>query len=294
MIVSRESLDSAAKRLRLRIFKQSKRGMNFVFNAAASAQGSLEWYGDRGRPRHGRLRPSSDAADRRPARDRELARSDQPLPEKLAELGVDYGLDLLQKITGVDPKQAFDDARARLLGLFAEWDKLPEACRAPSGSSSKRRPQEGRSRGAAAGARRHRQGRARDIPEDRGEADCVRRFFSEAHRRHQQRRSTAFSVSSPTPTRSAGSGLAETTAKLLDPTRHAKTLENLQAQLERRLGLEAIRKGITAAEFDNVDAWLKTKPLGVLGRRINFAALQEIREAVVDILAKRNDFISKR
>ena len=41
MIVSRESLDSAAKRLRLRIFKQSKRGMNFVFNAAASAQGSF-------------------------------------------------------------------------------------------------------------------------------------------------------------------------------------------------------------------------------------------------------------
>lgn len=294
VIVSRESLDSAEKRLRMRIFKQSKRGMNFAFNAAASAQGQL---------------PNAPATvddfvmavfDLHPTQliddlhaIENWLGSDQPLPEKLAELGVDYGLDLLQKVTGVDPKRAFDDARAKLLGLFAEWDKLPERV-----SSTVWKLVEEKAAGKA------------DLAELRQMLDAINRDAPETFRKivEKQIASVDFfqkpigrwleaaaingilSVVSDADAFRRLQGVAETTAKLLDPAHHARTLENLQTQLEKRLGLEAIRKGITAAEFDNVDAWLKAKLSEFLGQRINFAALQQIREAVVDILAKRNDF----
>jgi hypothetical protein len=88
-------------------------------------------------------------------------------------------------------------------------------------------------------------------------------------------------------------GVAGSTARLLDGAHLGTVLENLQTQLEQRMGIEAIRKGITEADFDKVDGWLKTKLSEFLGKRINFAALQEIREAIVDILAKRNDFYEK-
>ena len=297
VVLSRESLSAQEKRLRLRIFKQSKRGMRFPFNAAASVQGQL---------------PNAPTAvddfvmavfdihptqliDDLHAIENWLG-SDQPIPDKLADLGVDYGLDLLHKITGIDPEQAFDDSRAKLLSLLSEWDRLPERV-----SSTVWKLVEEKAAGKT------------DLGQLRQVLDAIDRDAPETFRKllEKQIASVDFfqtpvgrwleaaavdgvlSVVTDADAFRRVQGVATATAKLLDPAHLSGVLENLQTELERRLGLDAIRKGINEADFANVDAWLKKKLSEFLGRHVDFAALQEIREAIVDILGKRNEFYVK-
>ena len=45
--------------------------------------------------------------------------------------------------------------------------------------------------------------------------------------------------------------------ELLDPTHLGGTLENLQTEFEKRLGLGRIQQGLTEKDFEKVDRWLK-------------------------------------
>ncbi len=50
---------------------------------------------------------------------------DKPLPELLAGAGSKYAKDLLNELTGIDPGQAFEDAKGRVIDLLDCWDALP-------------------------------------------------------------------------------------------------------------------------------------------------------------------------
>ena len=296
VVVSRESVDPARTRLRLQVFKQSKRGMTFPFNAGAAANVQMD------------LPPTVDEfvlaifdihptqlIDDLHAVENWLG-SDQPIPEKLAELGIDYGLDLVHKVTGIDPEEAFDAARARVLALLGEWDKLPERV-----SSTVWKLVEEKSAGKA------------DLGALRDVLAAVEQDAPAAFRKLVEKELASVDFFRGPVGRwleaAAADGLlsvltdgsafrqlqplAASTAKLLDPQHLGGTLENLQTEFEKRFGLDKIRKGLDQTDFDQIDGWLKKKLSEFLGRKINFAALQEIREAVVDMLNKRNDFYEK-
>ena len=296
VVVSRESTNAAETRVRLQVFKQSKRGMTFPFNADAVAAVDMD------------LPPTVDEfvmaifdlhptqlIDDLHAIENWLG-SDQPIPDKLAELGVEYGLDLVHKITGVDPEQEFDKARARVLGLFSEWDKLPERV-----SSTLWKLVEEKAAGIAdlAALREVVAAVEQDAPAtfrtlvEKQLASID--FFRSPVGRWLEAAATDGLLSVITDGQAFRQlqGLASATSKLLDPLQHGATLENLQTEFERRLGLDRVRKGLDEADFAKVDGWLKKKLGEFLGRKLDFPALQEIREAVVDILNKRNDFYAK-
>ena len=297
VIVGRESTDPAQTQVRLRIFKQSKRGMKFPFNAAAAVQGQV--------PNAPAtvddfvmavfdLHPSQLIDDLHAIEN--WLGSDQPLPDALADLGVDYGLDLLGKVTGIDAEASFDAARGKLLSLFAEWDKLPERV-----SSTVWKLVEEKAAGKAdlAGLQQGLDAIVKDAP------DTFRKllekqlarvdFFQSPIGRWLEAAAVkgVLSVVSDADAFRRLQDLAATTTRLLDPSHAGGVLEKLQGEFAQRLGLETIRKGVTEAEFAKVDGWLKKKLSEFLGRTVDFAALEEIREAVVDVLGKRNEFYQK-
>ena len=296
VVVSRESMEALDKRLRLRIFKQSKRGMGFPFSAAAAAQVEMD------------LPPTVDEFvmaifDLHPAQliddlhaIENWLGSDQPIPDKLAELGVEYGVDFVHKVTRIDPRTEFDAARARMLSLLGEWDKLPERV-----SSTLWKLVEEKRAGNA------------DLAELRAVLDAVEKDAPEAFRKLVEKQLSSVDFFHTPIGRwleaAAENGvlsvvtdgvafrrlqeLASTTSKLIDPDHLGQTLENLQTEFENRLGLEKVRKGLDETDFSRIDGWLKKKLSEFLGRLLDFKALQDIREAIVDILNKRNDFYEK-
>jgi hypothetical protein len=77
---------------------------------------------------------------------------------------------------------------------------------------------------------------------------------------------------------------AKKTLALLDGDLLEKTLKELQTWIEEKLGLDKIIKLINQADFDNLDDWLKKRLSDFLGKTVVFQDLEKIRDAIKKLL----------
>ncbi len=280
VMVSRESGNAADQRIRLRLLKQSKRGMNFAFNAAASAQLRLP-----GAPQSVDelvmavfdIHPSQLIDDLHAIE--KWMGSEQTLPDALAGLTNEYVLRLLHDVTGIDPAAGFDAARRQVLDLFAEWDRLPQQV---SGTLLKLLEEKGdltKLGEMIAAITQDAPGAFRAaIDEQLKDID----FFRTPEGRWLEAAAVdgILTVITDAAAFKALQSAASATAKLLDATRLGPVLSRLQQALAARLDLGPIVEGIKENDFAAVDEWLRLKLSQFLGRRVDFAALQDVRATV--------------
>ena len=248
---------SEARKLRLQVVKQSKKGLKFAFNAGAEVGADFS-----------NLPPGPDdfikavfdvhgaqIIDDLHAIEK-WTDPNTPLSGPLAGLGVDYAKKLLSEITGVEH---FDEARGRLLEFLKQWDSLPhrvstmvyklveenrteelEAVRAVSTALAKgtTAPIESELRKVA--------------------------FFSTPAGRFLE----AIATDGVLPLLTSGvpdsiRETAETATKLLDPAGLEKTLRGLQSALLARLNLDQL-------DAKTPDDWLKLKLSHFLGPHNRF------------------------
>ena len=121
------SRESAAKEIRARVFKLSKKGWNFALNADAAVKpkttdflpGTFEEFvasvfG---------LNPAKLIDDLETLR--KWTNPDTDLAGLLAGAGVNYVTDLVHQVTDINPQNNFDDAMKRVTNLLDRWNDLP-------------------------------------------------------------------------------------------------------------------------------------------------------------------------
>jgi hypothetical protein len=126
LVVSRPSSDPAQKVLRLQLFKQSKKGWNFAFDAGAKAQAD---FGTVAPPTlEGLLRAVLNIHDGQILSDlQEWLDPTKDLGTMLSNAGVDYAEKLLGEVTGIqNVSQKLTEARAQLSGFLQKWDTLDQ------------------------------------------------------------------------------------------------------------------------------------------------------------------------
>ena len=126
IVIGRENAGAASRVVRLRLFKQSRRGLGFGLNVSAGVKGLTPLpkkfddfvrsvFGVHGPQVLRDLHVIETWAD--PSRD---------LAETAARLLTQTGLDLLQRATGLDPVASFHQARKIVVDAIQRWDGLPD------------------------------------------------------------------------------------------------------------------------------------------------------------------------
>lgn len=125
VVLCRESMDPNNQNVRLRIFKQRKKGWNFALNAGATVQGVAGFLPDNYDDLikavfgvHGaQVVKGLQTFDK-------WTNTEQTLPEILAGAGVEQARKLLQAVTGKDPITEFEAGKKLVVDFLNEWTNL--------------------------------------------------------------------------------------------------------------------------------------------------------------------------
>jgi len=293
VVVSRDSLDAADQRLRLRLFKQSKRGVSFAFNASATAQGTFsnlpETVDDFIKAVfdvHG-----GQVIDDLHALEKWLDPK-KPLPDMLAGLGVDYGLNLLTSLTGIDAEKEFDKAQKLFKDLLDEWDALPERASSLVFAFVEKGVDLAPIRKLAKAVATNASAELRTLIE--GKLNRVDFFQSpEGQFLESIAADNVLSLLDDAGAFKEAQQVAQRVATILDEGTLETVLKKLQQEILARLNLDAVldkARMASEADFAKLDAWLKLKLSQFLGKTIDFTQIDEIRKTVGVLLAKREEF----
>ena len=123
LVVSRDSTD---RLLRFRLFRLKRKGWNFEFDAGASVQGDVNNF----LPEYDEfVKAVFGVHGGQVLKDLEIVRKwtdpEVSLGELLSGEGVTYAEDFFEKVTGLDPKTAFDAVKDRLTDFLDHWNNLP-------------------------------------------------------------------------------------------------------------------------------------------------------------------------
>jgi hypothetical protein len=288
VLVARESVDPASKTVRVRVYKMSKRGWDFAFDASVGVTGST-----------GQLLPAqlddflsavfgvhgaqivSDL--------QQLTNPATPLPDVFAGFVSDFVTKELQNVAGTEI-QKFQAARQKISDFLSQWESLGNTTSTLLWSEIQK-----------AG------GPVADLldflKETNGLSDDGLKALIESEL------SKAGFGSSPT-----GKWLESVTANdvlnvldsvpLLTKVRTAaqtvlaiangKVLDDLVQFVDEKLDISAVEKVVNEADFNNFDPWLKSKLAKFLGKdTVLFTDLDKIRAAAKAISDKADQLYSE-
>jgi hypothetical protein len=280
------------RRLRFQLFRLNRKGLSFAFSAAGSAQASFNGllpdnfddfiggvFGVHG------LQVLKDL-DR-------WTDPDQKLSDLIADVSSDYARQFLKAVTGIDPEQAFESARARLVSLLEAWHQLPHSVASTVYTMVQK-----------------------DVPALAVLKPTLSRFANESAVTFKGDLETLLSrvdffntpfgrwlesaalgpvlgAISDTSQYAQLQAVAKQTLAVLDGSLLERTLVNLQRELADRLGLAQIESVIDQTTFDKVDEWLKARLSDFLGQAVDVQKIQEIRTAIHRLLALRQTFFEQ-
>ncbi|MBK5292742.1 MAG: hypothetical protein JJE04_13825 [Acidobacteriia bacterium] len=290
VMLGRESNQAASETLRLRLFKLSRNGINFGLNVTVGVTGQTGGllpdksddfvkavfgvHGLQAVKVLGKLEQWTDPAE--------------DLSKLLAGFANKHALDLIQSVTGIDPAVEFDKARGLLLGVIRKWDALPGRV-----SASLWRSLEDMNPAAVKRLEASLKLLASTDPLKRKKAfDEILSGVNFASTPAGQ-----FLVSIADRGVLALSGRLEevgTSAKLVLEVLDGGLLKKLQGELESRLGLDQVRKVLTANDFKKLDGLLVNRLAAFLDKEaLVLQDLDEIRAAINVVIAKRHEIYDK-
>jgi len=293
VVVGRESLDPQQQKIRLRLFKLSKRGWDFAFNAGASVESKTQ-----GMPQtfddflaavlgvHGaRFIKELHAVEK-------WTDPNNPPPELLANFGVDYAKDAIKTLTGIDPRAAFDQALAKIKGFFNVWDQLDHRAASAVWNWVEKDT-----------ALREIEQAAKDVsqltPETVGDwigknleklgvpGTPVLQWFESV---------LSAGVLSAVTDSQAFTDLKKVagfTAQLLDGGEIEAVLKTFKTYIGTNLKLDWLERQVDQTSFGKLDAWLMSKLGELVGRLPGIFELQKIQRAIHPLLQLKDKFYDK-
>jgi hypothetical protein len=286
LVVGRESPDDASNTVRLQLFKQSQKGLNFGLNLSVGVTTQNELpsnvddlvqaiFGVHGlqvvRDLHLIEKWTSPSTD---------------LSQTAARLVNDTGLKLLREVTGVDPAQEFEKARQIVLNELKKWDALPEQVSAATWN----------------------------LLQNSGEgAQQFTAFLKALADDNAATRAAAFASAlqdtlfGETPaglwlTALADQGVLALSSQLdkVQPIA-AQTIDivnggiikKLQDFINQKLNLDAVRKAVTQTDFNALDVWLVKRLGDFFEKELHFEDLKQVQGAINLVLSKAQDIYAK-
>lgn len=214
-----------------------------------------------------------------------------------AEL-VGYAESLLKKVTGIDPKNAFDDARKQFLDLITKWHDLPHEI--TSAVYFILRDQVGELETLRAFLDKiAKNSNASAISE--AVANELRKadFFSTAIGKWISAAVTHGILSALNSNAELKKlhDLATQTLAVLDGSKVEEMLKNLQQWIEKELGLDKVIAIANKTDFASIDKWLKARLSAFLSKQppasVVFEELEKIKAAINAFRKKSDEFYSK-
>lgn len=304
VVVSRDPRDDDDQTVRFRLFRLRRKGWGFAFNAGVSVQGDFDDF----LPEFDEfVKAVFGVHGAQVLKDLKLVEKwtnpDQSLAEILGDVGVDYGMKLLEEVTGIDPETAFNDARDRLVELVDRWNDLPHAVATQVWKLVEERADLGEVR------------RIASLISEANE-DTVRQPISDLLKDVDFFRTPAGAWLQAAAARGILTALdsseefgrlqdaARKTLELLNPDTLEGALVRLQRFVEERLQLEKLfglarldeLVGVTSladldqASFDKLDAWLKARLTSFIEDKLDLAKVNEIRRAVFLFIKRGRGF----
>ncbi|MBI1358478.1 MAG: hypothetical protein GC160_29430 [Acidobacteria bacterium] len=235
---------------------------------------------------------------------------EEPVGEMLSALGVDYGFDLLQQLTGVDARRELGKAQSKLQGALKRWQELPNELSASlwkqldevlgAKNATERKKIEAKI------------GQLRSFVNDVAQMDesALRGAITD------QLRDVSFfatpvgqwlqtvagdSVLSLLDRQAEVRSLAAKTAAVLDKASDTQgatedVIRNIQKVMAERLHLdkiEVLAKKATQKDFDDIDQWLKLKLANFLDEglaQLNLEKIRQVAATIHTLIGKRQEF----
>ena len=291
LVIGRESADPTQQRIRLRLFKQRKKGWDFAFNSGTTVQADLK-----------DLVPSSFDDFVKAVLGihgvqilEGLTQWSDPRQSPsgaLAGVSVKYGLSLIQELTGLDPVESFNEAVAPLKNLLQTWNHLDHRLASMLWKLIDEKADLAPVRSLA-------------WQIAQGNLDSVKELLNQ-----QLQRADFFTTPSGKFLGSAAvDGLlravsgtrefqalqqaAKLTGEVLDEGTTERLLHRFQQIIAQRLDLKQIENVVDRATFENLDEWLKARLTSFLGDNLDLAKLETVRKTIHLLQDKGQEFYTK-
>lgn len=286
LVLGRESAKDESNTIRLQLFKQSQKGLNFGLNLSVGVTGQNQL------PTNidDLVKSVFGVHGLQVVRDLHLIEKwtdpNADLGQLAARLLNDTGLKLLTQATGIDAAKEFDKARQIVLSEFAKWDALPDRVAAATWSI---------------------------LDKLDGGGDTFKNFLTALADTNPQTRADAFAKALQDATfgdTPAGQWLASLAdqgllalsgqldkvqpiaAQSLDIL-NGGIIKRIQNFINEKLDLNQIRKAVTENDFNKVDAWLIKRLGDFFDKDLHFEDLKPIQDAIHLVLTKAQSIYSK-
>jgi hypothetical protein len=282
VVLGRESADANATLVRLRLFKQPKKGWNFGLNLTVGVTGQTDLLPEQA---DDFVKAVFGVHGLQVVKDLQLIEQwtdpTKDISETTARLINKTGLDLLEKTTGINARTEFDKARQQLLGVLTKWNALPDKVAAATwgilgGVDDK----------AAVALKAFLQGLATANPRDRASqiAGALRDVtFGDTPQGKWLAAIADLGILALSKQLDKVQQAASETLGVLD----GDVIRKLQSFINERLNLDTIQNVSTQADFDKVDGWLVKRLSDFLNENLTLANVDKIRKAIGLVLGKR-------
>jgi|GEM_PF-906579 len=293
LVVGRESQDPADMSLRLRLFRQRKRGLSIAFNAAATVQGKNELlpeelddfiaavFGTHG----AQIVKDLEVLDKWTDVTKDPA-------ELLAGFTVDYAKKFLGSVTAIknlDIPGNLEKAKSLLLDLIGKWNDLDHRVATMLLKLAEKSADLAKVREVV--------GRIADADEETVKAEVgkiIKRFdFADTPEGKWLESVVTGSVLRMLNSSHELGLLKEAAAKtraLLDGSTLETMLGRLQEYINQKIHLSEVEKIVSEADLGKLDEWLKARLKKFLGSEIDFEKVKEIQKAISTVRAKGQEF----
>jgi len=295
VVIGRDSSDKQDMQLRLRLFKQRKKGWNFALNASASVQPDLdkfvpEKFDDFVKAVFG-THGAQIVADLQVIE--KWTGPDHSLPKLLGGVSADYFKEFLKDVTGIDPETAFDEAKERLQNFLTKWNNLDHEIATRLWKLVEEKVDLG---GIRELVKKITETDEESIKKFLGELIADVDFFQTDVGKFLQALIPLDSIlSALTDSRvfQKLQGAAQEASEILDGGLLEEILVNVQDNINKRLKLDKIEDVINETDFEKLDEWLKAKLSDFLGEKLGLSKLEDIRKTIHLLLDKRQGFFDK-
>ena len=287
VMVGRESASEAGQKVRLRLFKQSKRETDVGIDLNVGVVTKAEIPANV----HDLVKAVFGVHGQQIVKDLELLEKwtdpKKDLGNTVARLINSTGLSLLTKTTGIDAKSEFNRARSTLLEVVQQWNHLPQRVSATLwnliGSIGPAEVADFKKSLTVLATSTPDQLRV-SLEEMIGEAVVADSPIGRILSAMTDRGLSALSSQIPTV-----QAMAKQTLGFLN----SGVIKNLQNFIGDKLDLQKVLDANTQADFDKLDGWVVTKLSDFFDEKLQFSNLRPIQTAIHSALAKADQIYDK-
>ena len=279
VVVGRESADTV---VRLRLCKQSSKGLDFGFNLSVGVKGAdpqlpdnfddfiKSTFGVHGLQVLNDLREWTD-----PSTD---------LGQKLAGLGDQTALDLLKSTTGIDPAAEFDKAKQIVADALNTWTTLPDKVSSMLWSFLDKQ-------GGQAAVVTDFKTFLTDLANPTTGADALAEALQKATFGDTPQGQFLEAIADKGLLALANDlGPASTAAGKVLNILNGGIIAKLQTFINQKLDLTQIRKAVSDADFNKIEQWLQNRLGNFLDKTLGLDDLKDIQKAIKTLDTKIGDY----